>query len=173
MLNFIRGGVVTAIIGCLVYGGLLVHTSRTSHERILPMGEAYHFCGLYLDCHLSAAVDGVDVTDLPNGGRRYTVRLRFASDAARATLVLSHPEATLLDANGRRFGPVEGPHGVELIPKQAILAEFVFESPEVLSSPRLQVAKGGFLEKISERLLVGDPDSFGHAPVTLALSPSP
>jgi len=50
-----------------------------------------------------------------------------------------------------------------------VLTDFVFDAGGPLVNPRLRVTKGGLLERLSELFLIGDPDSFLHAPVTLAL----
>lgn len=159
----------TVVAGLLGYGALLVHASRTSIEHVLAPGQAYHFCGLYLDCHLSVAVEQVEIVPLQDGGVQYRVRVRFASDARRATLELRNAEATLLDDRGVRTGPVAGPTGVRLAADSAIGVEFVFEADRPLVNPRLHVVKGHWMERLAERFLVGDPDSWHHRPVTLAL----
>jgi len=166
-----RGAFVTAIAGTgiVAYLALLLAVSLRSHERVLPPGESLRFCGFYLDCHLSAAVEGHTTDRIAEGGTRYTVRVRFASDAMRATLSLRQPTAWLVDDLGRRLPASSGPTGLRLAADSAIVTDFVFEVPGELLQPRLRIRKGDLLERASEFLLIGDPDSFLHAPVTLAL----
>jgi hypothetical protein len=156
-------------LGVLGYLGLVFLVSVTSLERTLPAGAPLRFCGLYLDCHLSASVEEARTTPLPGGGVRYTVTVRFASDARRATLTLDRPDARLVDDRGISIGSMAGPRAMVLAPDTSVSADYVFDAPGPLENPRLLVRKGGFLERLTELFLVGDPDSFLHQPVTLAL----
>lgn len=169
MTNQIRLGVIAAGLAGVVYSGFLLYAGLTSQEQVLPTGTRYHFCGFYLDCHLSVAVEGVEVTPTSAGGERYTVLVRFASDARRAVMVLNRPVANLVDDMGTRVEPVAGPTGARLSPDSSVSAEFVFEVAAPLVNPRLHVVKGSRMERWTERFLIGDPDSFLHPPVTLAL----
>ncbi|MEK7380915.1 MAG: hypothetical protein AAB075_07900, partial [Gemmatimonadota bacterium] len=91
MTNQIRLGMIAAGLAGVVYSGFFLYAGLTSQEEVLPAGTPYHFCGFYLDCHLSVAVEAVTVTPTSAGGERYTVLVRFASDARRAVLVLDRP----------------------------------------------------------------------------------
>ena len=169
MTNQIRLGMIAAGLAGVVYGGFFLRAGLTSQEEVLPAGTPYHFCGFYLDCHLSVAVEGVTVTPTSAGGERYSVLIRFASDAHRAVVVLDRPVANLVDDMGTRVESVAGPTGARLSPDSSVSAEFVFEVAAPLVNPRLHVVKGSRMERWTERLLIGDPDSFFHPPVTLAL----
>ena len=164
-----RGVFVLAVVAGVGYAGFFLSTSLTSQERVLPVGTAYHFCGFYLDCHLSVAVESVVVTPLAGGGERYTVQVRFASDARRATMELRHPGATLVDDLGAQVEPASGPTGARLSPDSSMIAEFIFDARTPLVNPRLRMVKGDRIERMAEVFLIGDPDSFLHPPVTLAL----
>ena len=121
------------------YSGAFLHASLSSTERMLPPGTAYHFCGFYLDCHLSAAVEEVVMTPAGEAGVRDVVRLRFANDARRATLALDQVQVTLLDDVGIALESLVGPTGVRLSPDSSTVSEFIFESPAPLAHPRLLV----------------------------------
>lgn len=163
--------IVVVLFGmaAVCYTGAFLHASLSSTERVLTPGTAYHFCGFYLDCHLSASVDGVRIEHSGQGAVRYVVRLRLANDARRATLALHQVQVTLLDDDGIALESLVGPTGVRLSPDSSTVSEFVFESPAPLAHPRLLVRKGGWQERLSELFLIGDPDSWLHAPVTLEL----
>ncbi len=156
-------------VALVLYTGAFLSVSLASTERVLPAGTVMPFCGFYLDCHLRAAVAGVETTDLGEGGVRYTVRVRFDSDAVRATLRLERPRVLLVDDAGARIAPEADPPGLALTPDQAATVDLVFEAPRRLENPRLRVTKGRVLERLSELFLIGDPDSWLHAPVSLAL----
>jgi len=143
--------------------------SARSVEQTLPPGTPLHFCGLYLDCHLYATVLGTSSSPLPEGGVRYLVRVRLASDAKVATLRFTNPTARLVDDAGHSVPAVEGPGTLSLASRTGREVEFEFRTVTLLRNPRMLLRKGGRLERLSELLLVGDPDSFLHAPVTLGL----
>jgi hypothetical protein len=153
----------------VLYAAAVLFVSLISRERTLAVGEPLRFCGLYLDCHLSAAVAGVAVAQTAAGAMRYTVRVRFESDAVAATLTFDHPRAYLVGADRVRVRSVSGPENLTLAAGTAVTADFVFDAPRLLDSPRLAVSKGGLLERLTEKFLIGDPDSVLHAPVLLAL----
>ncbi|MGH7562369.1 MAG: hypothetical protein ACRENB_15285 [Gemmatimonadales bacterium] len=154
-------------VGTLGYLTLLLTTSLTSVERVLPVGARYAFCGPYLDCHLGVTVVGASVT--PGPVTRYVVRVRFDSDARRARLDLDGPTAHLHDAGGRRYRAVSGPSRMALAAGDGVISEFVFETPGPLVEPRLRLQEGVFVERVLERLLIGDPDSILHKRVYLSL----
>lgn len=166
-----RPGPIGLAVGALVggYVGLVAAVSLLSRETVLAPGQAIRFCGVYLDCHLSAAIEQVRVIPAPGNRARYVVRVRFASDAVRATLPLRDPRAELRDDRGRRLRPVAGPREVRLGPGTSVAADYVFDGPADLIHPRLALSKGSLLERLSEKLLVGDPDSLLHPGVSLAM----
>lgn len=178
-----------AVAWLAVYGALLVATSLTSHEEALPEGSAKRFCGVYLDCHL-----GVEVTDArrvdalgpleapahPDNGAFAVVTVRVSSDAERATLPLRNPVVALRDADGavwqrdpegERALALEGgavrPLEGEVTAGSSYTVDVVFDVPAELADPRLDVTSGEWLERASELFLIGDEDSWLHAPRTL------
>src|SRR5713226_2801052 len=51
---------IGAAIWIAAYLLILISVSALSHGRVLGRGAVKPFCGFYLDCHLRAAVEGVD-----------------------------------------------------------------------------------------------------------------
>lgn len=158
-----------AVIGGLLYLGGLLAVSLRSTPRWIPVGEPYAFCGFYLDCHLSATVAGFDALPGPGGTHRYVVRIRFGNDARRATLTVRDPSVTLMDDQGHRLRPAAKVGDVQLASGTSVVAEFVFDSVPPLVGPRLLLSEGAWLDRLIEKVLVGDPDSFLHQPVVMAV----
>jgi hypothetical protein len=155
--------------GLAVYLGVLLAVSLTSRTVVLPKGEPLRFCGAYLDCHLSAAVRDLEIQPGPNGGLRYRVIVRFASDAKRATLPIRNLEALLLLPGGGRLEPVATPRYLEIGAGQSLEVDFVFNAAGPVNDPVLWLSEGGSVARLAEKLLIGDPDSFLHKPVLLAV----
>lgn len=154
----------------LLYAGALLGVSLTSDTRVLPVGEELKFCGFYLDCHLGARVTGLEIIPGPGGGLRYRVKVRFASDARQATLEIEEPRAVLIDpATRQRLAPVATPRLLELRAGTTLETDFVFDALTPMVEPRLHLSKGSFFERLTDRILIGDPDSFLHRPVLLAV----
>lgn len=163
------------------YAGALAATSLGSHERVLARGEARRFCGVYLDCHLAVALVAAEPAAIP-GGRPaglvpVAVRVRVSSDARRATLALTEPHAVIIDDAGRtwrRDAAAERALGTApdrdlaapLRPGEAREVTMVFGLPPGVRRPRLLLREGTTVERFAEKLLIGDDDSFLHAPVT-------
>lgn len=175
-----------AFLCCILggaYAGALATTSLASEELVLPPGETKRFCGAYLDCHLGVAVlDARTLGAVPAepGMRRVAVRVRLSSDARRARLALDRPSTTIRDADGRwwfrdlaaerelRLEP-DRELGAPVVPGGRRIVTLVFRLPDEVAHPRLLVREGGRMERLAELLLIGDEDSFLHAPVTHAL----
>lgn len=159
-----------AIAGAvLLYAGALLAVSLRSRTVVLPPGEPLRFCGAYLDCHLSAAVRDLEIQPGVGGGLRYRVIVRFSSDAKRATLPIRHLEASLLLPGGGRLEPVATPRYLEIGAGQSLEVDFVFNAPEPVNDPVLWLREGATFARLAEKLLIGDPDSFLHQPVLLAV----
>jgi hypothetical protein len=155
--------------GLGLYVVALVVVSLTSRTRVLAPGEPLEFCGAYLDCHLSAAVSGLELIPGPGGGLVYRVKVKFANSATRATLPVERPQVTLLADGDVRISPLAVPPLLELPPGGSLEVDFLFQSLKPLGNPRLQVSQGGKIARLTEKLLIGDVDSFLHRPVLLAL----
>lgn len=149
----------------------LVGVSLTSRTKLLPPGEPIEFCGAYFDCHLSAAVSGLELIPGPGGGLVYRVKVKFANSATRATLPVEYPRAVLYADGGVRLEPLATPPLLELPPGSTLEVDFLFQSLRPLVNPRLHVSEGGRIARLAEKLLIGDTDSFLHRPVLLAVRP--
>ncbi len=171
----------------LVYFVALLLTSLTSRERVLGLHEPVEFCGFYLDCHISVAVEQVERAETIGSstaqGVFYIMTVRYGSDAIRATLTPGHPAATVMDGRGRTFPPsptgeaalaaVEGtpiPLIRPLAPGESYRTRFVFDVPEDVVDPRLRLAPGTWVERLTELFLIGDDDSLLHRRTTVRLS---
>jgi hypothetical protein len=163
LLRWLAGG------GLALYFGVLLAVSLTSRTVVLPKGEPLRFCGAYLDCHLSAAVRDLEIQPGPDGGLRYRVIVRFASDAKRAMLPIRNLEALLLLPGGGRLEPVATPRYLEIGAGQSLEVDFVFNAAGPVNDPVLWLSEGGSVGRLAEKLLIGDPDSFLHKPVLLAV----
>ena len=155
----------------VLYLVALCTVSLTSKTRLLAPGQPLEFCGAYLDCHLSAAVSGLELIPGPGGGLLYRVKVSFANGAERATLQVEQPRAVLIADGGIRLTPRATPPLLELPPGGSLEVDFLFETPNPLANPRLHMSEGGKLARLAEKLIIGDVDSFLHRPVLLAVRP--
>jgi hypothetical protein len=162
---------ILALVGGAValYAVALVGTSLASKTKLLPPGSPLEFCGAYFDCHLSAAVSGLELVPGPGGGLIYRVKVRFANGATRATLPVTQPQAVLLADGGVRINPMASPPLLLLPPGTSLEVDFLFPSINPLVNPRLHLSEGGNMARLTEKLLIGDRDSFLHRPVLLAV----
>ena len=150
----------------------LLGVSLSSKTKLLPPGAPLEFCGAYFDCHLSAAVSGLELMPGPGGGLVYRVKVTFANSATRATLPVEQPRVVLLADQGVRLDPLASPPLLELPPGGTLEVDFMFPSLKPLVNPRLHVSQGGRMSRLTEKLLIGDVDSFLHRPVLLAVRPT-
>lgn len=171
----------------VAYASILVAVSAASEERVLPRGETKWFCGVYLDCHLGVAVEGVRTAaalgEGPTGvratGRFWIVTLRVENSARRVSLALARPSARVIDAAGATYPRAldaerrlrGGPAGLERsIPAAGrITVEIVFDLPADIEAPRLLVTEDWLPDRLAELVLIGDDDSLLHAPTTLRI----
>jgi len=158
--------------GAVLYFAALLVVSLTSKTRLLAPGQPLEFCGAYFDCHLSAAVSGLEIGPGPGGGLVYRVKVKFANSAVRATLPVEHPRVVLFADGGEEISPLASPPLLELPPGGSLEVDFLFPSLKPLINPRLHVSEGGRMARLTEKLLIGDVDSFLHRPVLLAVRPS-
>ncbi len=160
--------IVLAVLAGLYTATLLV-VSLASRTVVLPKGEPLRFCGAYLDCHLTAVIRALEVQPGRNGGLRYRVIVRFSSDAKEAMLPIRDLQAVLLAPGGVRLRPVAAPRYLEIAAGQSLDVDFVFNSLDPVMDPVLQLTQGHRMSRLAEKVLIGDPDSFLHKPVLLAL----
>ena len=155
-----------------LYFVALLGVSLSSKTKLLPPGEPLEFCGAYFDCHLSALVSGLELVPGPGGGLVYRVKVTFANSATQATLPVEQPRVVLLADGGVRLAPLASPPLLELPPGGTLEVDFMFPSLKPLENPRLHVSQGGRMARLTEKLLIGDVDSFLHRPVLLAVRPT-
>ncbi len=176
-----------------VYAILFLLAGFTSQERTVPLGERLAFCGFYIDCHLGVRVDSVLIAPVVYTssqlhrarGEYYVAWLRFDSDARALPLMLHDPQIVAIGAGALRI-PCDTDIGRQLMRDAGLAPEYsrriqprgdgyavacVFDVPRDQVPPRLRVRKGGAMERLTERVLIGDTDSAFHAPIFLALTP--
>lgn len=174
--------------GAGVYAAALLAVSLGSEPRVLGPREQKRFCGFYLDCHLYVSV--ADVRRTPTLGDRtargtfWVVRLQVGSDARRAVLAPRGLTVEMTDGRGRRIArypdaeaalvpwrrtplPLERP----VDPGASYLREVVFDVPDDVRDPRLLVTEGAGVDRLIERFVIGDEDSWLHAPTIIRLEP--
>jgi hypothetical protein len=164
----------------VLYLGLLLVTSMTSEEIVLDQGERKAFCGFYLDCYIGATVEEVTTSKrLGSSGQEtianglfHLVTVTFSSDARQAALSLAHPDAVLMDAQGRRYirnraaeqalSENAAPLPASIQNGQIIPQTFVFDVPPSAEGLKLHVTMGDALGRFVEAFLIGDDDSLLH-----------
>ena len=164
-----------------VYAVLLVTISLFSAEKTLSLNEPKAFCGFYLDCHMHAAVTDVRKTktfgNKTADGEFYVVRVKIFSDARQVELGLHAPELEVVDDDGRRFKRLADLENSEpswdtKVPAGGMFEkEAVFDLPENVSNPRLDIVEGVGVDKVFEMFLIGDEDSFWHKRSLFKLEP--
>ncbi len=174
-----------------VYLVVLLAVSLASHEKVLGWHQFKRFCGLYLDCHAMVSVLNVETARSLGEGERqveadgvfYIVTVRQGSDAKRVLIAVDHPVAVVIDEDGRRYhrsargeralARGEGPLpalGRAVEAGDAYTTKLIFELPEDVRAPRLNIVEGHWLTRLSEFFLIGDEDSFLHKPTTFRLT---
>lgn len=159
-----------------LYTGLLVLVSTSARPVALARGETRRFCGFYLDCHVGVAVVDDQTGPAAEDGRlRHVVTVEMRSDARRATIGVTGVRAELVAADGRRYQAASADvAGLEerLPAGGSYRRELVFDVPPDTGPLVLEVSAGRWVDRLIERLIVGDEDSFLHPPITLALGPA-
>ncbi len=185
--QMVRAGVyvaAAALVGA-GYGVALVATSLASHERLLAVGDTKRFCGFYLDCHLGVSVEGValvpEIGGVRAGGAFHVLTLRISSDAKRATLRPGRVDLVLVDEAGRHIARAQaaeaalarergasGPLEQDVAAGGSYTVTVVFDVPAG-AAPRLWAREGIGVDRLIERVLIGDEDALLHRPVLMAL----
>jgi hypothetical protein len=171
----------------LAYLGLVAAVSAGSRQQVLPPGQVKRFCGFYLDCHLGVAAGRTRtlpaIGEVRAAGTFYVVTLRIESNARAAMLTPSRLDVELVDGFGNRrsrdlaaeaawAGAGGNPGRLERAvgPGESYAVDVVFDLPaDTPRPPLLSVTEGFPEERIIELFVVGDEDSFLHAPTLLAL----
>ena len=169
----------------------LVIVSLASNKEILPTGGVKRFCGFYLDCHLSIAVEHVDtMASVGTGpmataarGTFWVATVRLANSAVRVPLAFEGLRLRVHLDNGRWFiqdtgaeralGTDEADLERQLGPGESRVVRIVFDLPKGTTAPLLSAKEGVPPETEIEGVLLGDEDSALHQPVLLALTPGP
>jgi hypothetical protein len=170
--NFVIGGV---LVWFVFYFGMLFGFSLMSTERELTFNDAKNFCGFYLDCHMHTAVTGVRRTKTIGNktatGEFYVVSVKVFSDARRAVLGLLTVDAHVVDAENQKYtrdmdaetalGP-QPDFDKKISAGQGFEKEIVFDLPENVEHPRLDIREGWGIDHAIEAVLVDDEDSIFH-----------
>lgn len=165
----------TAIgVGGVLYFGLLLGFSASSHDRALGLGQEKYFCEI--DCHLAYAV--VDVkSEMRGDSKHYVVTLRTRFDETTisrqrpkdAPLLPSPREVRLMDSSGRAYEPA-ATAGASLTkplrPGDSYTTEMEFRIPKDASGLRLLIQT---IPGWPDRVLIGDENSWLHKKTYFAL----
>lgn len=172
--RFARVAGITVGVGGLLYFGLLLGFSASSHDRALAPGQEKYFCEI--DCHLAYAV--VDVKREPRGEwTDYVVTLRTRFDESTisaqrpkdAPLVPSPREVRVIDSLGRAYeaGFTAGASLMTpLVPGASYNTEMEFRMPKDAGGLRLLIET---IPAWQDRILIGDENSWLHKKTYLAL----
>ena len=178
LMKFTVGGIAVWFV---FYAVLLIGSSLTSKKTMIAVGntDGKEFCGFYLDCHLHATVTGLrtakQIGDRSANGEFYIVKVKVSSDARNPSIGfrLLEPKARVVLANGDKI--VRDDEAEKLLPtatadlganikgSETIEKEIVFDIPPASSDLKLLITEGYGIDKVIERVLVGDEDSIFHA----------
>jgi len=184
LVKFTIGGVAVWLV---FYFVMLLGFSLTSTERVLAENESKEYCGFYFDCHIHTIVTSVstaqNIGDRRANGTFYIVGIRVFSDAKNPGIALHliDPSATIVMPDGNKLdrdAAAEShlPSGnvkfdVDIRSSQTIDKEIAFDVVDPSADLKLLITEGCGIDKTIENLLVGDEDSFLHAPTLFALKP--
>jgi len=170
--NFVFGGVAVWFV---FYFGMLFGFSAASKEKDLALNEPKEFCGFYLDCHMHTAVTAVrtakTIGNKTANGEFYIVKVKVFSDAKAATLGLLTVDAHVVDATGQKYDrdtvaesnlSPQPDFEKQISPVESFEKEIVFDLPETISNPRLDMREGYGIDHAIEAVLVDDEDSILH-----------
>ena len=170
--NFVFGGIV---VWFALYFVMLFGSSLKSENKDLAIGEAKEFCGLYFDCHMHTAVTEIrrakTIGNKTANGEFYVVKVKVFSNAKTATLGLPTVDAHVVDATGRTYDrdivaesslQPQPDFEKKISPAESFEKEIVFDLPENIQNPRLDIREGFGIEQVLETVLIGDEDSLLH-----------
>lgn len=172
--KFARIVAIFLAIGAVIYFGLLMGFSASSHEIALARGQEKYFCEI--DCHLAYSIVGVKAQ--PEGvvtEYLVTVRTRFDETTTSphrpkdAPLTPSPREVRLIDGSGRQYDPVSAGGTslmTSLIPTQSYTTQFEFRVPNGTQDLRLLVST---MPAWPDHLVIGDENSWMHKKTYFAL----
>ncbi len=170
--KFVIGGVAVWIA---FYAVMLLAFSFASTEKTLGLNEAKQYCGFYLDCHLHTAVTNVrqskTIGNKTASGQFYIVRVKVLSDAKRAMLGLLTVDAHVVDSEKQKYERdldaeselgEQPPFDTKISPAESFEKEIVFDLPENVPDPRLDIKEGYGIDHVIEAVLIDDEDSIFH-----------
>jgi Domain of unknown function (DUF4352) len=178
-----------SVIWLATFFVILLTVSLGSTGKVLTVGQAKHFCGFYLDCHLSVEVSNVTksktVGSLPNQrtaqGIFYVVDLKVLSDARKATIAPYDLDLRVRTDKQTIARSLEGEGALEPVtertvalnqpvgPGRSYTKQVVFDVPADATQANLQVTEGPWIDHLLELFLIGDEDSLFHKPTLLSL----
>jgi hypothetical protein len=157
--------------GAVIYFGLLLGFSASSHATMLSRGQEKYFCEI--DCHLAYSV--VDVKSQPEGPFVITLRTRFDETTTSpnrpkdAPLSPSPREVRLIDSAGREYAAV-ATQGTPLLtplkPADSYTTELEFNVPKDATGLRLLLNTS---PQWPDRFVIGDENSWLHKKTYFAL----
>jgi len=144
---------------------LVLVTAFRAQETLAP-GTPLHFCGFYLDCHLSATVAKVERTP-----SEWTVTLRVANDARRVALRPFGLRVELMRGDSTVLLPLSDPAigDAQIESGGSRMVTVAFSAPANGETPSLRVTQGYGVDHVIEGLLLGDDDALGRVRVKLGL----
>ncbi|MEO8041744.1 MAG: DUF4352 domain-containing protein [Acidobacteriota bacterium] len=170
--NFVFGGVAVWFV---FYFAMLFGFSVTSKEKNLALNEPKEFCGFYLDCHMHTSVTDVrtakTIGNKTANGEFYIVKVKVFSDAKAATIGLLTVDAHVVDGAGQKYDrdmtaesnlSPQPDFEKPISPVESFEKEIVFDLPEKIDQPRLDIREGYGIDHAIEAVLVGDEDSILH-----------
>ena len=179
-------------VGCVAvwfvfYAVMLLGFSSASKGRVLAVGEAKEYCGFYLDCHMHSEVTSVRtakaIGDRTARGSFYIVGVRIFSNARNPNITfrLVNPNAKVMvtddsvidrDLEAEALLPSAAIDlGGDIKGHQTIEKEIVFDIPDDLKNPKLDITEGYGIDNTIEAVLIDDEDSIGHGRTYFSLQP--
>ncbi len=172
---------VVCLVWFAAYALLLIGVSLSSGEHVLSKGQPKRYCGFYLDCHMATAVSHVKRQKEYKGrtaeGTFVIVGIEVSSNAKRAALGLVAPTFTIIVDESKGYKPIKElstPMDVfekRIAPDERINGEIVFDLPESLKTPRLDIRMSDPIGASVELILIGDEDSLFHKRTYFSLEP--
>jgi len=158
--------------GVVIYLGLILMGSLTSHGRVLAPGEEKHICEI--DCHLAYSVTAATAESVGGGLVRHVVTVKVRFDEATiserrsrtAPLSPNNRYVALVDDQGHEYpGSAEGLMK-QLIPGESYTTDIAFEVPQKATGLRLVLRNAD----PETTLIVGHENSLLHRTTTFALA---
>lgn len=184
LTKFTLGGIA---IWFVFYAVMLLGFSAASKDRVLGIGEAKEYCGFYLDCHLHSEITSVHtakaIGDHTAKGRFYIIGVRVFSNARNPNIAfrLINPNAKVMvtddsaidrDLDAEALLPTAAVDlGGDIKGSQTIDKEIVFDIPDDLKNPKLDITEGYGIDNVIEAVLIDDEDSIRHGRTYFSLQP--